>query len=95
MSAFSDLDASDNATASLAYLDDTDLSMSALKAYIVARDVVEDSDRRADRPTLRRLLNDTTDRRGRFHRAATGGLSQCLGSGRAAGRGSTSPSGQG
>jgi ubiquinone/menaquinone biosynthesis C-methylase UbiE len=36
MSAFSDLDASLNAPALLAYLDDTDRSMSAFKAYVVA-----------------------------------------------------------
>lgn len=36
MSAFSNLDASSNAAALLGYLDDTDVHLSALKAYIVA-----------------------------------------------------------
>jgi SAM-dependent methyltransferase len=36
MSAFSDLDASDNVSELLAYLDDTDRSLSAMKAYVAA-----------------------------------------------------------
>jgi len=36
MSAFSNLDASSNATGLLGYLDDTDVSLSAMKAYIAA-----------------------------------------------------------